>query len=379
MTRHRRTVTATPNRRHVSKPQALRSVTCVWSAALLLSCFLLLSGCTGETSATRERPGDEPGSATQNPPFGHTSADTLTPVVTSSETATPQPRWPVTIAAVGDIMLARGVSAAISPERPDGPFAHVRDILQSADLTVGNLECTISDLGEAGAKSYTFRAPPLAASGLATAGFDLVSLANNHSLDFGPDALLDTIETLRVSSVEAVGGGRNDEEAYRYRVLTTNGVRVAFLGLAEVPSDGEYDMRVWTAAAEKPGIAWVDEDRLATTVREAAEVADLVVVMFHFGVEGSPEPSARQRQIARSAIDAGANLVLGSHPHVVQEIEKYNDGLIAYSLGNFVFDGFEGVSNESGILLGTFAVDRSISWRIEPVSIGWDGLPRPSD
>lgn len=370
-------VAASVTRHRVSECRARRSVTNWWSVALLLGCLLLVIGCTGETSATAERPGDQPGAPAQSPPLGQTSADIPTPVATPPETVIPEPRWPVTIAAVGDIMLARGVSDAISSEHPDGPFADVREILQSADLTVGNLECVVSDQGEAGQKSYTFRAPLLAASGLAAAGFDLVSLANNHSLDFGPDALLDTIERLRASSVEAVGGGRDDIEAYGYRVLVRNGVRAAFLGLAEVPSDGAYDAQVWAATAEKPGIAWVDGERLAATVRDAAEAADLVVVMFHFGVEGSPEPSGRQRQLAHTAVDAGASLVLGSHPHVVQEIEEYHDGLIAYSLGNFVFDGFEGAANDSGILLVTFERDGSISWRVEPVSIGWDGLPHP--
>ena len=376
----RRSVAATARGDHASARRAPLSGVSLWPKALLLSCTVLLAGCAGEIAAGPRSA--EPGSATQSVPFGRTSGDGVTPVPTLAESVPPQPpqpRLPLTIAAVGDIMLARGVSDAITIGQPDGPFAYVRDVLRSADLTVGNLECAVTDLGEAGAKSYTFRAPPLAAAGLAAAGFDLVSLANNHSLDFGPEALVDTAERLRAASVEVVGGGRNDEEADRYRVLTAHGVRVAFLGLAEVPNDYGYDRGVWTAAPGKPGIAWVDEARMAATVREAAQAAEVVVVMFHFGIEGASEPSERQRQLSRSAIDAGANLVLGSHPHVLQKIEDYGGGLIAYSLGNFVFDGFEGDANKSGILLVSFAADGSLSWRMEPVSIGWDGLPRPRE
>ncbi len=372
-----RSVAATARGNHAPARRDPLSGVSLWPKALLLSCTVLLAGCAGEIAAGPRSA--EPGSATQGVPFGRTSADGVTPVPTLAESVPPQPpraRWPVTIAAVGDIMLDRSVAEAITPEHPEGPFAHVLDVLQSADLTVGNLESAVSDLGQARQKSYTFRAPPLAAAGLAAAGFDLVSIANNHSLDFGPEALVDTVEQLRAASVEVVGGGRDNEEAYRYRVLTAHGVRVAFLGLAEVPNDNGYDRSVWIAAPGKPGIAWVDEERMAATVREAAQAAEVVVVMLHFGIEGASEPLERQRQLSRSAIDAGANLVVGSHPHVLQKLEDYGGGLIAYSLGNFVFDGFEGDANKSGILLVSFAADGSPSWRMEPVSIGWDGLPR---
>ena len=366
-----------PARRRVPKSGAVRSGLRVWSRALLLGGVLVFAVWAGEREEGRS--GDRPATAAQVLAIELPPLHDVVAAVRPPETTTPQARWPVTIAAVGDIMLDRSVAEWITPEHPEGPFAHVLDILQSADLTVGNLESAVSDLGQAGQKSYTFRAPPLAAAGLAAAGFDLVSIANNHSLDFGPEALVDTVEQLRAASVEVVGGGRDDEEAYRYRVVTAHGVRVAFLGLAEVPNDYGYDRGVWTAAPGKPGIAWVDEARMAASVSEAAQMADVVVVMFHFGVEGASEPSQRQRQLARAAIDAGANLVLGSHPHVLQKIEEYGGGLIAYSLGNFVFDGFEGAANESGILLVSFAADGSLSWRLEPVMIGWDGLPRVSE
>ncbi len=309
------------------------------------------------------------------------TATATTPVQTPlpAATPTPAPRWPVTLAAVGDVMLARSLSGWISEEAPDGPFQHVRDLLGATDLTVANLECAISDRGRAEPKSYTFRAPPLAARGLAIAGFDVLALANNHSLDYGIDAMLDTVESLQEAGVSPVGAGRNDAEAYAHVVVEREGVRVAFLSVAEVPNEAGYDMTLWTATAESPGIAWVDEARIAAGVARAREDADIVVVFFHFGNEGWSSPSNRQRQLARAAIDAGANLVLGTHPHVLQEVEEYGAGVIAYSLGNFVFDGFDGAPNRSAILFVTFSADGTIAWRMEPVRIGWDGLPRPSD
>ncbi|MCC6387436.1 MAG: CapA family protein [Dehalococcoidia bacterium] len=310
-------------------------------------------------------------------PTSTTSQPATAPSPTPTPSPTPAPRWPLTIAAVGDIMLGRGVAAAITPDQPAGPFLPVIETLRGADITVGNLECIISDLGEPEPKAYTFRAPPLAAAGLAAAGFDLVSVANNHSLDYGPGALFDTIERLAAVSVQSVGAGAAIEEAYAARTLEVGGVRVAFLGLAEVPNEAHYRMQDWAATASSPGIAWIDDDRMAAAIQAARADADIVVVMLHFGIEGASTHSDRQRAVAHAAIDAGARLVIGSHPHVLQGVEEYGGGVIAYSLGNFVFDGFEGAANDSGILLATFNADGSMSWRIAPVTIEWDGLPRP--
>ena len=125
-----------------------------------------------------------------------------------------------------------------------------------------------------------------------------------------------------------------------------------------------------------PGVAWATPENVTTAVAAAREAADIVVVAFHFGAEYAATPSQSQRDIARAAIDAGASLVIGSHPHVLQEVEEYGGGLIAYSLGNFVFDGFEGASNTSAILNVTLAPDGAIlAWSLTPVQIGFDGLP----
>jgi poly-gamma-glutamate synthesis protein (capsule biosynthesis protein) len=274
-------------------------------------------------------------------------------------------------------MLARGVAFAVTEDDPAGPFAFTRDILEAADVTVGNLECALSDRGEPEPKSYTFRGPPLAAEGLALAGFDAVALANNHALDYGPDALADTWSHLETAGIAHAGSGVDADSAAAPAFIEVRGVRVAVLSFADVPSEAGYWMRGWEAAEDEPGIAWADVEAVKAATRAAAAEADVVIVMFHFGAEGSTQPIAAQRELARAAVDSGADLVIGSHPHVLQEVEVYGAGLIAYSLGNFVFDGFEGLANESAILRVSFGPAGITGWDLVPVDIGYDGLPRP--
>lgn len=289
------------------------------------------------------------------------------------------PTWPLTIAAVGDLMFDRAVRQWVTADDPAGPFRFVREHLQDAALTIGNLECALTARGAPEPKAYTFRGPPLAARGLARAGFDAVSLANNHILDYGETGLLDTMDALREAGVAFAGAGGTRDEAYGHAVVERQGVRVALLSFADVPVEGTgYDVERWTAGPATPGMAWIDQD-MAPAIARAREDADVVLVMLHFGFEGWSEPSERQRTQAREAVDAGATLVIGHHPHVLQPVERYGEGLIAYSLGNFVFDGFEGIANDSAILRITLGAGGAVAeWELVPVRVDeWDGLPRP--
>ena len=311
--------------------------------------------------------------ATLSPAIAPGVARTLAP----TPPPTPAPQWPLTLAAVGDIMLGRSISYYLPQDAPNGPFAGVSELLTATDITVANLEVALTDRGFPEAKGYTFRAPALpSAKRLREAGFDVLSLANNHILDYGAEGLADSLRALRQHGMAGVGAGANADGAYHAVVLERNGVRIAFLAFAEVPNEAGYDMKAWTAGENKPGIAWAEDSRVVAGVAASAEQAEIVVVLFHFGNEFQSVPSTRQRELARMAINAGADLVIGSHPHVLQQVEEYGGGLIAYSLGNFVFDGFEGVANESAVLLVSFDEGGVSSWRMEPVEIGWDGLPR---
>jgi poly-gamma-glutamate synthesis protein (capsule biosynthesis protein) len=279
--------------------------------------------------------------------------------------------------AVGDVMLARSVGDRIVAEGPAVPFAGVAQTLGSAGLLVANLECVISELGEPQPKAYTFRAPPAAADSLALAGVDVVSLANNHSLDYGFEALSDTRQRLADRQIAAVGAGDNEAAAHTPVIVERNGLRVALLAYVDVPVETRsgFDTRTWIATADAPGIAWADVAQISTDVAAARAQADVVVVLLHFGFESRPQVTTAQRAEAHAAIDAGAALVLGSHPHVLQGVERYNGGLIAYSLGNFVFDGFTFPENYSAIFAATLTRDGVGEYNWIPVVME-EGVPR---
>lgn len=345
----------------------------MWNAAALLLFALAAIASAACGGAADSAPG--PTAVVTRAVVPALAAGDRVPSVTPTP-ATQAPRaWPITIAAVGDIMVGRSVAASITAADPAAPFAGVHEPLMAADVAMGNLECAISDRGAPVQKAYTFRAPPLAARGLALAGFDVLGLANNHALDYGADALADTIALLAAEEVATAGAGPALDAALAPAVVEVRGLRIAVLAFADVPSEAGYDMTAWAATATTAGIAWADAETVERAVTRAAASADAVIVMLHFGAEYAVQPSDAQRDLARLAIDSGAVLVVGHHPHVLQEVEEYGGGLIAYSLGNFVFDGFEGAANNTAILSLELDETGVVSWRLIPATIGWDGLP----
>jgi poly-gamma-glutamate synthesis protein (capsule biosynthesis protein) len=245
----------------------------------------------------------------------------------------------VHVAAVGDIMLDRALGYALQNGDLAYPFEQVVDTLSAADITIGNLESALGSNGEAAAKHYTFRAPPEAASALKRAGFDVITLANNHALDYGQDALIQGLSILREQGIDTIGAGENAEEAYSALVHEVNDVSIAFLGYVNVPVEvGGFDTETWTASAESAGLAWGTADRIKAGVASIAQFADIVVVVLHSGYEYVEAPSEPQMDLAHAAIEAGAVLVIGHHAHVLQGIEFYKEGVIVYGLGNFAFE-----------------------------------------
>ena len=345
----------------------------VLATLLLLALASVSSSCASNSqSDTRVRIELVP--PTDSPP---TAAATIPNAVLAPETSTPAPTRRITLSAVGDVMLDRSVGERIRSDGPTVVFKGVRESLRGADFTVANLETSIADVGSPRAKGYTFRSPPAAAEALKDAGIDLVSLANNHSLDFGPEALRQTLALVESQGILAVGAGVDSASAQAPKFVAINGLHLAFLGFVDTPSEGPgYQRSTWEAGPGKPGVAWADVDGITRAVKAASAEADLVIVLLHNGVEGSSEPSSSQRAYAQAAIDAGAALVLGSHPHVLQPVERYRRGVIAFSLGNFVFDGFDGAANTSAIFEAVLTPQGVESWRMVPVSIV-DGLPIP--
>ena len=260
---------------------------------------------------------------------------------TYNATTTTLKKRPWTLLAGGDVLLD-----LTEPEGVD-PFTKVEPSLSSADVAIVNLEMAITERGEPYDKEFVFRAPGSAALTLAGAGIDVVSLANNHILDFGSVGLEDTISVLDEVGILRPGAGANNAEAYAPRVLVLdNEIRVAFVSASAIIPGG------FSAGAERPGIAdakWAIP-RVLAAVRAAASGNDVVVVSIHWGVERATCPSQYQRDLAQQLIEAGANLILGHHPHVLQPIETFDRTVIAYSLGNFAWHPRYGITGDTGVL-----------------------------
>ena len=234
---------------------------------------------------------------------------------------------------VGDIMLSRSVGSRMEAVGDyKYSFLEVGDVLRSADLTFGNLEGPISDRGHNQGSIYSFRADPRVIEGLVFAGMDVLSLANNHIWDWGRDALLDTISILEGVNVVPVGVGANYEQANEPALFNVGDAKIAVLAYTNLlPESLEAD-------TETPGLSDFDLGKVEMIVNDLSEEGYLVVVSIHWGDEYEMLSNDSQKNIGRSLIDAGADLIVGHHPHVVQELEQYGNGWIAYSLGNFIFD-----------------------------------------
>jgi poly-gamma-glutamate synthesis protein (capsule biosynthesis protein) len=215
--------------------------------------------------------------------------------------------------------------------RGEDPFASFAELFASADIRITNLECVVATLGSAGNKNYTFRAHPQVLSALSR-HFDAVALANNHSGDFGRAAFAEMRGLLRDAGLAQVGGGLNLAQAHTPLVLQRKGLRIAIL------SYNEYHPRSFEADFNAAGVAWSEDEQVVDDIRNARRVhhADVVIPIMHWGWENELLANARQRQLARLMIDAGADAVIGGHPHVTQDIENYRGRPIIYSVGNFV-------------------------------------------
>ena len=333
----------------------------VWSGVLLVSA-LLASACA-ESPRVRSSTGTPP----TLPPETTAPASTTLPTTTARSTTTTESTRAWTLLAGGDVLLERSERLGLNP------FESIEPHLGSSDLSVVNVEMAISDRGTPHNKRFVFRAPPSAARRIAAGGVRVANLANNHAMDYGGEALADTIDLLEGAGVVTVGAGRNIDEAYRYRILATDGgVSVAFVGASLiVPSN-------FPAGSSTPGVASAHPPALARvldTVRAAGVAADAVVVMVHWGVERDPCPNDAQRLLAQRLFDAGADAVIGHHPHVLQPVVHDGDRLVAFSLGNFIWEPRQNMGGETGVLQVDFEGDRVVGWTLHPHLLDGDGVP----
>lgn len=247
------------------------------------------------------------------------------------------------LAVGGDVMLAELAGQTIA--RGGDPFEDVAAILQQADVKVANLECVVATTGIAEVKPYTFRVSPNVLP-VVKRHFDVVCLANNHTGDFGHEAFLEQLALLKQHGIRFFGGGKDCVEARTPLMIESKGMRIALLGY------NDFKPRSFEAGPSWPGVAWAVDAQIVADIKAARSLhkADLVIPVMHWGWEYEPT-NDRQKKLARLMIESGADLVIGGHPHVTQEVEYHRGKLIVYSLGNFVFDGFDEGDRRTGWIL----------------------------
>lgn len=248
---------------------------------------------------------------------------------------------------VGDIMMSRTVASEVKADGKGdyGFLFNFAPLLKTVDIAFGNLEGPLSDKGYDLQNLYSFRMEPASLTALVDAGFDALSIANNHIGDWGRAAFEDTLLRLRTANIAVAGAGETQAIAEEPTIVEKNGIKIGFLGFSDVGPE-------WLAGpAEQPVVLMASNPDIKTIIQNARAKVDHLVVSFHFGEEYKTDPTARQTDFAHRAINAGADIVIGTHPHVVEPVERYNGGVIAYSLGNFIFDQSFSTSTMQGLAL----------------------------
>ena len=294
----------------------------------------------------------------------------LSPLATSAQPSVKSST--VSLLVVGDMMLAGAPGRAM--RQGQDPFSGFAKLFKDSDIRIGNLECVVATKGsEEPDKPNTFRAHPRSLKYLRKY-FDAVGLANNHSGDFGPAAFTEMLGLLKKNGIGYYGAGHNLKEAHTPMVFERNGIRIAILGY------DEFQPRSFEADHDRVGVAWSEDEQVVRDIQAARKdwLTDIVIPVMHWGWE-EPVANARQRQLARLMIDAGADAVIGGHPHQVQDTERYKNKPIFYSLGNFVFDGFSLPENNRGWAL-RMELDKSgvRNWQIHTAAISAKGIPSPT-
>ncbi|MCT1903662.1 CapA family protein [Oceanobacillus sojae] len=268
---------------------------------------------------------------------------------------------------VGDIMFGRHVEDVTEKYGLTYPFEKVKPFFDNADYVSGNFENPIllqdEDNYEQIDKQIHLHTGEEAANALKELNFTMLNLANNHMMDYGPEGLNDTISALDNAGLDYVGAGGNVEEATTIDYQEVNGLTIATLGYTDALVEG------FSALGYRPGVARALPDNIFPMIEEANQNADLVFVNMHWGVEYDNQPHPRQTELARAMIDVGADAIIGHHTHVLQEVEKYKDGVIFYGLGNFVFDQGWSRTKDSAIVQYDLLSDGTGRFEITPLRI----------
>lgn len=345
-------------------------------AAAVLAAGALLANCSDQASGAGSADPHPGISSARTSTRASTPGSTGSPATTTgspSPVTTPSPDRPVTLAFAGDIHFERQLRSRL--DDPTRALAPIRPELSRADLTVANLETAITTGGSPEPKRYTFHAAPSAFDALAAAGVDVVTMANNHGVDYGSDGLATTLDAAADAPLGVIGIGPDARRAFAPYQTTIRGTRVAVLA-ADAFADPTTDH--WAAGPERPGIAAaLDPARLLDAVAAARRSADVVVVYLHWGIERVHCPTEDQEELARSLADAGADVVVGSHAHVQLGAGELEHTFVAYGLGNFVWYGRNSTREATTGVLTVHLDGRHVTGaRWAPAMVTGSGLPR---
>lgn len=299
--------------------------------------------------------------------LGPAAAET-TPAPAAPQQMTQQ----VTLIAAGDIMLSRSVAGKIRDHDIYYPFASIKNYLHSGDIVFANLECPITPGPVVKSGSFTFHADPGVEAALKDAGFTILNLANNHTPNYGAAGILDTLKYLDAAGIAHIGAGKDLAQADQAVYIEKNGIKFAFLGY----NDSDVVPPSYGAAAGHAGTNIMSVEKVQRDVKLARQHADIVIVSMHSGIEYTPGPDNSQKNFAHAAIDAGANMVIGHHPHVIQTIEQYKGKYIFYSLGNFVFDQAFSKEVQEGMTL-KITFDKTGPQKVEYNPVWIEDLSQP--
>lgn len=279
-----------------------------------------------------------------------------------------------TLIAVGDIMPGRTVEQKMLQYNDwTYPFKETYQVTTTGDIIFGNLESPLTEGPVVPAGSLVFRASPQTTTGLQFGGFNVVSLANNHMKNQGTKGIQETIAYLDQAGIKHAGAGLTDSEARQPTTIEINGIKFSFLAY----TDSSFTPNSYEAAANRSGSPFMNEQQLIEDINSLKNNADVIIISMHAGTEYSSQPNQKQIDFAHTAIDNGAKLVIGHHPHVVQPMEEYKNGYIFYSLGNFVFDQmWSEATRESAIAVITFGKIDIENIELVPIKIFDYSQPR---
>jgi len=351
----------------------------VTATAIVMLALAAALGGWGTSKPVSATAGPGRAAAPSDPPTTSTAPDATTTDAPAAPAPNLEPPPPgsadsVTLAFAGDVHFEDQLAARL--DDPATALAPIAPALAAADLTVVNLESSITTRGTPEPKKYHFRTSPAALDALAAAGVDIVTMANNHAVDYGAVGLADTLDAVAESPVAVVGIGRDADAAFAPVVRQVEGVTVAVLGATQV---NDRTAAAWAAAPDRPGVAVARiPTQLIASVRAAAQQAQVVVVYLHYGTEQVGCPTSEQRTLVRQLVDAGADAVVGSHTHVQLGAGWSGPAYVSYGLGNLVWYGRGSAAEaRTGVLTLTVRDGRVVQDAWLPATVGADGLPHP--